>query len=625
MSTEEAKHIADLQGISTGELAKRFHELYGENNRTRDRAYLIDKITQYITSYGVKWYCGICKLNLSIWEIEDGRWTVLSHAMRAICQSSELTPAEIYYILVTCNAEKRFQHYWESSDFYRKAGMGEHVANFINNKDFGSKALAGDNAWSLGNVEEAISYYQQSVDHGEEQGSGGLVRIYFVLDRFEDCIAAFRDACPPHEYYVEYKELTGDGDKDYDWEDYEKLSARFPDKSSAFISDALYMCRIIIAGSLRSGGPDDDLRTKISDYFNITIEQIHELSRSLEENDAAVIHLKNRIAPKPVDSGQTLAQLYTIGETHRARQIADLANQCDALISKCTDSIHRYLKSGSDADLEQIIYDGSPFGINSLDVLIIEEALEQSEIEIAQAPNQRIALIRRLNAICSYPKYDFLGDYLEVMNQIDEEIEVGDVISAILGLQWYKTPYTLDDTGPFSASRGLGKTEISKNRDWLEIVLQDYPTIFDRKHFKTRDSAIAALYHAYQFLKDRYNEVRDQERWVSEAQLGDALKTLFGKSVVQRHVRPIWLAPQHLDYFLPNYNLAIEYMGVQHYEAIEMFGGAKGLQETKIRDEKKRTLCERMGVSLVYVTYEEDIGRRAQEIYNIYHPGENRP
>jgi hypothetical protein len=46
-----------------------------------------------------------------------------------------------------------------------------------------------------------------------------------------------------------------------------------------------------------------------------------------------------------------------------------------------------------------------------------------------------------------------------------------------------------------------------------------------------------------------------------------------------------------------------------------LFGGARALDETRARDERKRSLCERVGISLVYVTYEEDVGRRAREIH----------
>ena len=60
-------------------------------------------------------------------------------------------------------------------------------------------------------------------------------------------------------------------------------------------------------------------------------------------------------------------------------------------------------------------------------------------------------------------------------------------------------------------------------------------------------------------------------------------------------------------------------MGVQHYQPVALFGGVSGLEETKSRDERKRLLCERLGVNLVYVMHDEDIGRRANEIHALYY------
>lgn len=56
-------------------------------------------------------------------------------------------------------------------------------------------------------------------------------------------------------------------------------------------------------------------------------------------------------------------------------------------------------------------------------------------------------------------------------------------------------------------------------------------------------------------------------------------------------------------------------MGKQHYEPVEYFGGQKGFEDTIKRDERKRDVCQRMGIDLIYVTHEEDVGKRAIEIH----------
>jgi hypothetical protein len=79
-----------------------------------------------------------------------------------------------------------------------------------------------------------------------------------------------------------------------------------------------------------------------------------------------------------------------------------------------------------------------------------------------------------------------------------------------------------------------------------------------------------------------------------------------------------WLAPQHLDIFVPELSLAVEYMGQQHYEPIEHFGGRAGFKGTIERDSRKLEICHKIGIMLEYVRYDEDMGMRVAEIMKRY-------
>ena len=61
-----------------------------------------------------------------------------------------------------------------------------------------------------------------------------------------------------------------------------------------------------------------------------------------------------------------------------------------------------------------------------------------------------------------------------------------------------------------------------------------------------------------------------------------------------------WLGLQSLDFYLPEYNVAIECQGIQHFEPIDFFGGKKALKETLERDERKLQLCNENNVKLLY-------------------------
>ena len=55
-----------------------------------------------------------------------------------------------------------------------------------------------------------------------------------------------------------------------------------------------------------------------------------------------------------------------------------------------------------------------------------------------------------------------------------------------------------------------------------------------------------------------------------------------------------------LDFYLPDYNIAIECQGCQHFHAYERFGGEEGFKSQIKRDELKKKLSEENGIKLLY-------------------------
>lgn len=58
--------------------------------------------------------------------------------------------------------------------------------------------------------------------------------------------------------------------------------------------------------------------------------------------------------------------------------------------------------------------------------------------------------------------------------------------------------------------------------------------------------------------------------------------------------------PLKLDFYLPEYSVAIECQGIQHFKSIDFFGGEDALSSNIIRDKIKRDLCLANGVSVFY-------------------------
>lgn len=75
-------------------------------------------------------------------------------------------------------------------------------------------------------------------------------------------------------------------------------------------------------------------------------------------------------------------------------------------------------------------------------------------------------------------------------------------------------------------------------------------------------------------------------RWKSEFSLFMLVKSYFPNTIYQ--YRSVWLEGQSLDMFIPELSMGIEYQGLQHYEAVDVFGGVEGLRNTRRRDEIKR-------------------------------------
>lgn len=81
----------------------------------------------------------------------------------------------------------------------------------------------------------------------------------------------------------------------------------------------------------------------------------------------------------------------------------------------------------------------------------------------------------------------------------------------------------------------------------------------------------------------------------------------------------------YLDFYLPDKNLAIECQGEQHSKPVKFFGGKKELEYVIKRDKKKKELCERNGITLIYFYGKKDINKIKEKINEIdFISGRNR-
>lgn len=68
------------------------------------------------------------------------------------------------------------------------------------------------------------------------------------------------------------------------------------------------------------------------------------------------------------------------------------------------------------------------------------------------------------------------------------------------------------------------------------------------------------------------------------------------------------------DFYLPDKNICIEFNGIQHYKPISLFGGEKTYLYQMKNDNIKKEFCEKNGIQLLVIPYNESIIKKLNEL-----------
>jgi len=74
--------------------------------------------------------------------------------------------------------------------------------------------------------------------------------------------------------------------------------------------------------------------------------------------------------------------------------------------------------------------------------------------------------------------------------------------------------------------------------------------------------------------------------------------------------------PLRYDFYLPEYNLLIEYDGKQHFEPVSAFGGIKSFNEIIKNDNIKNHFARNNNIKLLRISYKEDIEDKIKILWN---------
>lgn len=175
--------------------------------------------------------------------------------------------------------------------------------------------------------------------------------------------------------------------------------------------------------------------------------------------------------------------------------------------------------------------------------------------------------------------------------------------------------------------------KLQSSAEWAEIRLEDWQTregasVIEAAVQKLADGVVRdirrelpwldAMETTIKWLSACWREEIGVSPWVSENKLFQLIKKRFRGHDVRQHDIPLWIEPQHLDVYVADLRLAIEYQGEQHYRPVEVFGGGEAFFRTQERDRRKAENCRRVGVALEYVRYDEHIETRVEEIATRY-------
>ena len=75
--------------------------------------------------------------------------------------------------------------------------------------------------------------------------------------------------------------------------------------------------------------------------------------------------------------------------------------------------------------------------------------------------------------------------------------------------------------------------------------------------------------------------------------------------------------PLKFDFYLPDFDMCIEYDGIQHFQPLKFFGGIDNLKKLQKRDSIKNEYCKNNGINLIRIRYSDNIEEKMKNILDI--------
>jgi len=138
---------------------------------------------------------------------------------------------------------------------------------------------------------------------------------------------------------------------------------------------------------------------------------------------------------------------------------------------------------------------------------------------------------------------------------------------------------------------------------WISLLLED----------KLPNSIPRAPHHVYKGEWISYNDFLGLMDNTSTGEL-DIKRYLIDNGVHFKQQMSFnecrYIRPLRFDFWLPEYNICIEYDGVQHFKPVNHFGGNNSLELYKKKDKIKDDWCDDMNIKLIRIKYTDIVSEK---------------
>lgn len=533
----------------------------------------------------------------------------------AMTPDHELNPFERLYVAL--GSEQRC-HEGYLTDTFMACGCFEkaleyHMASRHHRK-------LGDLAWILGDLAAAEAHYKTTANGAQSYRSepdyDRLIKLAFVQEDWTAVIHRFTE--------------TGFGSG---------YSNGQVCCGGSCVSGKPFLEMLAVAQVASGTEPSADVLGDLEEAFGLSKRAWEDFVSDGDYGQRKTIDkIKRRCPPsfgkRPATS---VEQALASGETSRSERVLSYVKRADEVVDAAQGYLVSFGNEGDEKDLIEFIDLVTGSGVTSVSHSVLFAAMGHDSFNPASAPSDRLIRLYGCHPIMNKRHF---GRLLQLKFEHGSDLTGSDIVTGL-----FQKMSSIDEIlRPSSAKDDFDFRKLAQFREWAELQLDDWiqsagaapvkqiadtwrsGTAVDVSNIfggtspqrpKTpRDMSEwkELLAGAALWLRQIWDKEIGRTQWVSENQLFQLLRRHLTPFLVEQHARPVWIDPQHLDIYIPDASIAVEFMGEQHYRPIEFFGGRAGFDDVQHRDRRKKHLCSSNDVELIYVRFDEDIATRALEI-----------